>query len=127
MIKLLFAWRDNPQRTAEECEKHYRDVHMKLAHEAYTGVDGFVAISYNRVVRHTIHAFDESAAVESESDIDAFVELWFEDRERLERAFASPVLPRMFEDHGNFMDLSGPTSIRTYDVSEVVYLGRRKD
>jgi uncharacterized protein (TIGR02118 family) len=125
MIKLLYAWRDHPDRTAEECQQHYRDVHMPLARQAWEGVDGFVAIAYNRVIRHTVNDHNRPEAIEKATDIDAFVELWFEDRERFERAFGNPVLAQMFDDHGNFMDVDSPANIRVYDVEEDVFVGRR--
>lgn len=125
MIKLLFAWRDHPQRTPQECERHYREVHMELARQAFDGVDGFVAMAYNRVIRHTVNDYNTRDAHEKPADMDAFLEMWFEDSERLEKAFAHPILAAMFEDHANFMDVDSPANIRTYQVEEDVYLGRR--
>lgn len=123
---MLFAWRDHPQRTAEECERHYREVHIPLAREAFEAVDGFVAMAYNRVIRHTVNDYNTREAKERESDIDAFLEMWFEDGERLEQAFKHPVLSTMFDDHANFMDVESPANIRVYHVEEDVYLGRRR-
>jgi uncharacterized protein (TIGR02118 family) len=126
MIKLLFAWRDHAQRTPEECERHYREVHMGLAREAFEGADGFVARAYNRVTRHTVNDYNRRESTAQPNDIDAFLEMWFEDRERLEKAFGHPILTQMFEDHANFMDVDSPANIRTYEVVEDVYLGHRR-
>ena len=125
MIKFLYAWRDNPNRTAAECDAHYRNVHMAMAKQVYTDAEGFVAIAYNRVKKHTVNDNNEPAAIERPSDIDAFVELWFEDRASLEKAFGHPVLAQMFDDHANFMDVEGPANIRVYEVDEDVFFGKR--
>lgn len=125
MFKILFAWRDNPQLPAEECERHYRAVHMVLAREAFDQADGFVAIAYNRVTRHFVNDRNEPQALDRDSDIDAFVEIWFEDRARFQKALEHPNLALMFEDHGNFMDVESRANIRVYEVEEDVYHGRR--
>ena len=35
VIKIVFSWQDHPDRTAEECEAHYRAVHMELAKRSF--------------------------------------------------------------------------------------------
>jgi hypothetical protein len=125
VFKILFAWRDHPQLSAEECERHYRAVHMVLAREAFDQADGFIAIAYNRVNRHFVNDRNEPRAIDRDPDIDAFVEIWFEDRVRFQRALEHPNLPLMFEDHGNFMDVTSRANIRVYEVDEAVYHGRR--
>lgn len=125
MIKMIYGFRDNPDLSAEECERHYRSVHMGMAKQAFEGAPGFIAIAYNRVIRHTVNDFNQPAAKEAPSDFDAFLELWFDTRENFDRAMAQPILTQMFEDHPNFMDVSGPANIRGYEVTEDVYGGRR--
>jgi hypothetical protein len=126
VIKFLYAWRDHPDKTAEECEAHYRAVHMNLARQAYDGVEGFVALAYNRVKNHLENDYNQRELHERPTDMDAFVELWFEDRATLERSMNSPVLAQMFEDHNNFMDCTIPGNIRVYEVEEDVFFGRRR-
>src|SRR4051794_16396487 len=58
VIKFLFGWRYNPDLTAEQCEEHYHRVHMELAKKAFTGVDGFIALAYNRVIEHTVNDYN---------------------------------------------------------------------
>jgi uncharacterized protein (TIGR02118 family) len=125
MIKMIFAFRDNPELSAEECERHYRSVHMGMAKEAFEHADGFIAIAYNRVVRYTVNDFNSPEARETKSDADAFLELWFEDRESFTRAMDQDILKDMFDDHANFMEVDTAASIRGYEVVEDVYAGRR--
>jgi hypothetical protein len=83
MIKVVFGWKDHPERTPEECDAHYRAVHMELARRAFDGVDGFRALVYNRVRRHFVNDFNRPEPIQREPDMDAFVELYFDSREQL--------------------------------------------
>jgi uncharacterized protein (TIGR02118 family) len=125
VIKIVFSWKDHPDRSAEECDAHYRAVHMGLARQAFDGVDGFRALVYNRVNRHFVNDHNRPEPRERESDMDAYVELYFDSREQLEQAFGRPELDAMFSDHPNFMEVDVPANIRAYDVEEVVYFGAR--
>lgn len=125
MIKVVFGWKDHPDRTAEECEAHYRAVHMELAKRAFDGVDGFGALVYNRVQRHFVNDFNRPEPIDREPDMDAFVELYFDSREQLQAAFGTPELDALFADHPNFMEVDVPANIRVYDVQEDVYFGSR--
>jgi hypothetical protein len=124
MIKVVFGWRDDPNRSPGECERHYRDVHMEYARQAYDGVEGFVSLSYNRVRREQLNDFNTRDPRDVEPDMDAFVELRFDDVESLERAFDNPLLDVMFEDHANFMQVDTPANIRIYHVDETLVLER---
>jgi uncharacterized protein (TIGR02118 family) len=122
VIKMLYAWRDHPDRTAEECEHHYRTVHMELARRAYTGVPGFRALRYSRVRRHFVNDHNRPEPIEAPPDMDAFVELWFDDRASLEAAFGTPELAAMFDDHVNFMAVDIPANVRIYELDETTIL-----
>lgn len=122
MIKMLYAWKDNPDRTPEECEAHYRAVHMELARTAFRGVDGFRALRYNRIRRHMVNNYNTPEAVPEEPDIDAFVELYFDDAQSLQAAFGSPELAAMFDDHVNFMAVDVPKNVRIYELDETTIL-----
>jgi uncharacterized protein (TIGR02118 family) len=124
MIKIVFGWRDDPKRTADECERHYREVHMELARTAYDGAPGFRSLRYNRVRREQVNDYNGREARDVQPDMDAFVELCFEDAESLREAFRNPVLETMFEDHGNFMQTDVAANIRIYHVDETVILER---
>ena len=56
------------------------------------------------------------------SDIDAFVELYFDDRASLERAFERPELSKMFDDHENFMAVNTAANVHIYEVDETTIL-----
>jgi len=122
VIKMLYAWRDNPALTPEQCEQHYRTVHMDLARTAFTGVEGFRSLRYNRVRRCSVNNFNQRIAEEITPDIDAFVELYFESADALARAFERPELQRLFDDHENFMAVDVPANVRIYDLDETVIL-----
>ena len=120
MIKVVFSWKDRPDLSAEECEAHYRAVHIPLAREAFDGVEGFRMLRFNRVRRETVNDFNQREAREVERDVDAWVELYFESAELMARAFERPHLARLFDDHPNFMQCDTPANIRVYFVDETV-------
>jgi uncharacterized protein (TIGR02118 family) len=125
VIKVVFGWRDHPGKTAEECERHYRTVHMKLAAKAYDGVDGFVALAYDRVRSYAVNDHNEPRRIEREPDMDAWCELWFRDEASMAAAFQLPGMGVLFDDHVNFMDVDSAANIRIYHVDETVFLGTR--
>lgn len=125
MIKVVFGWRDHPELSAEECEAHYRAVHMRLAREAFQGAEGFVALVYNRVRRHFVNDYNRPEPLDRPPDMDAWVELFFESRELLEAAFERPGMGALFEDHPNFMATDTPANVRAYEVDETVFYGSR--
>lgn len=125
MVKVIFSWRDHPDKTPAECEEHYRSVHMQLAREAFTGVDGFQALVYNRVRAHAVNDYNQPHRVEQPADYDAFLELYFRDEESMKAAFGRPGLGKLFDDHVNFMDVKSKANIHIYDVEETVFFGAR--
>jgi hypothetical protein len=122
VIKMLYAWRDHPDRTAEECEAHHRTVHMELARRAFTGVPGFRSLRYNRVRRHHVNDFNQPAPVDAPAEMDAFVELCFDDEASLQAAFGRPELAAMFDDHVNFMAVDVPANVHVYQLDETTIL-----
>jgi uncharacterized protein (TIGR02118 family) len=127
VIKIVFSWKDHPDKTAEECDAHYRAVHMDLARRAFDGVDGFRALAYNRVNSHFVNDHNRPEPLERPTDMDAFVELYFDSREQLQQAFGTPELAALFADHPNFMEVDVAANIRGYDVEEVVFFGERPE
>jgi hypothetical protein len=127
MVKTVFSWRDNPALTAQQCEAHYRNVHMALARSTYTDMDGFIALVYNRVRQHSVNDNNQPEARSAPIDVDAYCELWFRDSDSMRRGFDHPGLALMFADHGNFMDIDRPANIHIYEVEETVILGKRPD
>lgn len=126
MVKVIFGWRDRPDMTAEECENHYRTVHMKLAQAGFDGVDGFEAVVYDRVRSASVNDFNRPERREVEPDFDAFCELYFRDAESMQAAFGRPQMQAMFEDHPNFMDTETMSNVRIYAVDETVFYGKRR-
>ncbi|HEV8296581.1 MAG TPA: EthD domain-containing protein [Acidimicrobiales bacterium] len=122
MVKVVFTWRDNAALGAEECERHYRAVHMPLARAAFDGVPGFRSLRFNRVRRATVNDFNERTPRVVEPDIDAWVELCFESEELMAAAFSRPELQALFDDHPNFMAVDVPANIHVYWVDEDVIL-----
>lgn len=122
MVKLIYTWRDNPELGPERSEAHYRKVHMDLAREVFTGREGFVSLTYNRVRRHLVNDHNEPTPHPEPSDVDAFLELVFTDRPSLDAAFADPAMQVLFDDHANFMAVDEPRNIHVYEVDETVIL-----
>jgi uncharacterized protein (TIGR02118 family) len=127
LVKVIFGWRDHPGKNAEECEQHYRSVHMKLARAAFDGVDGFVAIAYDRVRAHAVNDYNQPQRIVRSPDLDAFCELYFRDQESMAEAFKRPQMQKLFDDHVNFMDTESASNIRIYTVEESVFFGRRPE
>jgi uncharacterized protein (TIGR02118 family) len=121
----MFGWRDHPGKTAEECEAHYRSVHMNLARAAFDGVDGFQAVVYDRVRSHAVNDYNRPERRELEPDMDAICELYFRDAESMSAAFARPQMQKLFDDHVNFMDTESAANVRIYTVEEFVFFGQR--
>jgi EthD domain len=124
MIKLMFGWKDNPRRSAQECEAHYRAHHLLLAREAFDGTEGFELLLFNRVLGHRVNDHNQPESHPAPADMDAFIELYFDTQDHLDAAMNQPVLARMFEDHPNFMATDTPANIRIYQLAEEVVLGR---
>jgi|GEM_PF-3489417 len=122
MVKVMFTWKDRPDRTPEECEAHYRAVHMGLAREAFTGVDGFRRLVFNRVRGHRVNDYNNPVSHPADPPFNAYVELWFDSPEQMAQAMGRPPLAAMFDDHVNFMETDAPANIRIYELDEDVIL-----
>ena len=120
MIKVVFSWKDHPELSAAECEARYRAVHIPLARAAFEGVEGFRELRFNRVRRETVNDYNQREPREVEADVDAWVELYFESAELMQRAFERPQLGELFDDHPNWMECDTPANIRVYHVDETV-------
>ena len=120
MIKVVFGWHDHPDLGPEACEHHYRSVHMPLARDAFAGVEGFLALKYNRVRAATVNDFNRREPRAVVPPIDAWVELTFVSSEMLTAAFARPQLQALFDDHPHFMACDIPANIHVFHVDEEV-------
>lgn len=94
MIKFMVFIVRRPDMTDDEFEDYFREVHAPLV-EALPGLVGYT----QNVVRVDRQASDGFAVC------DAIAELWFDDREALERAWATPEGQAISADNANFIDL----------------------
>lgn len=121
MYKLLITWKRNPKISEEETEQHYLGTHTAMGRAIYNSdTPGFRAYVQNRVVGHWVHDFNSPEPRHREPDFDRFIEVYFDDEESLNAAFASPEMADAFGDHPNFMDTECEASIRIYEVEEVI-------
>lgn len=126
MIKFFMSWKDNPNLSKEECEKHYSTVHTELAKKGLKNAPGFRRYVQNRVVSHTVINFNECTnAVEAEPEFDWFAEFYFDSKEDMEKAFSSPEIQACYGDHKNFMDVNIPANIKIYEVIERIPLKKK--
>jgi len=125
MIKILLTWNRNPNLTEEQCEEHYLTVHTELAKKALKNGPGLRRYVQNKVVRHTIINYNEcDTPIEAKPDFDRFVELYFDNKESMERAFNTPEIKACFDDHKNFMETDTPANLKIYEVVEEIPLER---
>jgi uncharacterized protein (TIGR02118 family) len=122
VITLLFGWKDHPDRSPEECERHYRAVHIPLAQRAFDGVPGFVSLTYSRVRECRVNDYNQRASRIDRPDMDAWVTLAFADQDRLEAAFGRPEMQALFDDHPNFMAVDSERNIVVYRTDDTVIL-----
>jgi uncharacterized protein (TIGR02118 family) len=123
MIKVVYAWRDRTALGAERCEQHYLSNHVQLARKAFVGTPGFRALVYNRVRETRVNHYNARTSVRVEPEMDAFIELYFDDLESMEQAFKQPTLTAMFEDHENFMETETSANVHIYYVEETLVAG----
>jgi uncharacterized protein (TIGR02118 family) len=124
VVKLVFLWRHHPERTPEECRAHYRDVHAALGIECFKDAPGFRGLIQNWVVSHTVHDYNAKQGTPAEPEFDGMVELYFDDRESLDRAMAAGPTDATFADHANFMDVETQATLKVYELEESIILQR---
>jgi uncharacterized protein (TIGR02118 family) len=125
MIKVVMTWKRNPRRTLEECERHYLDVHTRLAMASIDKAVGMVAYVQNRVVDCQWHNFNQPEAVAGVPDFDRYVELYYESEAAMQSSFETADMQSIFADQVNFMDTEIEGSLRVYRVEETVVFGGR--
>ena len=126
MIKIVSSWKRNPNLSEEQCDKHYREIHTVLAKKALEKIPGFRRYIQNKVVRLVVYDYNQmDKPIEMEPDFDRSVELYFENREVLEKGFDTPEMRACYEDHKNFMDINRPASLKIYEVVEEIPLEKK--
>jgi hypothetical protein len=101
------------RRATERCT--YRS-----ARAAFDGVEGFRELRFQPCRRETVNDYNRREPREVEPDVDAWVELYFESAELMQRAFERPQLGELFDDHPNCMQCDTPANIRVYHVDETL-------
>ena len=102
MVKLIYCITRKPDMSVEEFQRYWRDTHGPIA--------GRIPGLRRYVQCHTV---PESYAGERAPAYDGAAELWFDDREALQRAMASPEVEAAREDERNFIDHSRVFAIIT--------------
>lgn len=127
MVKYLFTWKKKPNRTERECEQHYRTEHTRLAKIALGQIPGFRRYVQNKVLNHTVYNHNQwGRPQEATPEFDRFVELYFDDKEAMIKAFDTPEMRACFDDHVHFMDTGIPANIKVYEIEEVIPLEKKK-
>ncbi len=108
MIKLVFCLRRRPELTREEFQEYWLTKHAPLVRERAAAVG---ALRYVQV--HTTHQDLNDALRDGRGGppaYDGVAELWFEDREALERSFSVDAARKagleLLDDEENFIDLA---------------------
>jgi len=109
MIKSVGLLTRRPELTHEEFMRHWVEIHAPLAH-AVPGVRRYVQ---NHILAER-HRVDIPTA---EVEIDGIAELWYDDREAMERANASPEAKRLHDDGALFIG-----RIKSFVVEERVII-----
>jgi uncharacterized protein (TIGR02118 family) len=93
--------------TYEQFVKHWVEVHAPLAH-AVPGIKRYVQL-------HIVEERRRPDIPAIDVDIDGIAELWYNDRESMQRALASPEAKRLLADGALFIG-----RIKTFTVEENV-------
>ncbi len=94
MVKLIGTAYKRDDFTTEEFFRYWREVHAPITAKA-PGIRGYV-------VSEVLRKYEGG-----ELEADAFVELWWDDEEALDRAMASPEEQAAWADVANYAKLSG--------------------
>jgi hypothetical protein len=121
MIKLVMSWKNNPHLSAEEADRHYEEVHTKLALAMIADKPEALAYVQNRVFASMAVDFNDPATMHEEPpQFDRYMEVYFEDVESMTAAMSRVGNVDPFADHPNFMDVDTPASLRVYHVESRV-------
>ena len=111
MIKSISLLTRRPELTHEQFMKHWVDIHAPLAH-AVPGMRRYVQ-------NHIEGARTRADIPETEVEVDGIAETWFDDREAMARANASPEAKRLHDDGALFIG-----GIKTFIIEELVVIPR---
>jgi uncharacterized protein (TIGR02118 family) len=109
VIKSISLLTRMPHLTHEQFVKHWLEVHAPLAH-AVPGIRRYVQ-------SHIVEERRRPDIPATEVEIDGIAELWFDDREAMQRAMATPEAKALHADGALFIG-----RIKTFTVDEKVVI-----
>jgi uncharacterized protein (TIGR02118 family) len=109
VIKSISLLTRMPHLTHEQFVKHWLEVHAPLAH-AVPGIRRYVQ-------SHIVEERRRPDIPATEVEIDGIAELWFDDREAMQRAMATPEAKALHADGALFIG-----RIKTFTVDEKVII-----
>lgn len=110
MIKRISFLTRRDDWSEEDFRQHWLEVHGALAQK----VPGMRRYVQNHIVGHSGHPLLPASG----GRVDGVAELWFDDRESMEKALSSPEAKAMFEDGAKIL-----SAVTTYLVEEKVLIG----
>lgn len=110
MIKRISLLTRRDEWSEEDFRRHWLEVHGPLAQK----VPGMRRYVQNHIVDRSGHPLLPSSG----GRVDGVAELWFDDREAMEKALSSPEAKAMFEDGAKMLG-----AVTTYLVEEKVLVG----
>jgi len=110
MIKSISLLTRRPELTHEQFVRHWIDIHAPLAH-AVPGMRRYVQ-------NHIIAERTRPDIPETDVAVDGIAETWFDDREAMARANASPEAKRLHDDGALFIG-----RIKTFTIDEKFIIG----
>ena len=112
MIKAISLLTRKDGLTHEQFVKHWLEIHAPLAH-AVPGIRRYVQ---SHIVDERKRA--DIAPLGVEAEIDGIAELWYDDRDAMARALATPEAKALHADGARFIG-----RIKTFIVEEKVIIG----
>ena len=110
MIKSISLLTRRPELTHDEFVRHWVEIHAPLAH-AVPGMRRYVQ-------NHVQETRTRSDIPETAVEVDGIAEIWFDDREAMARANASPEAKRLHDDGALFIG-----RIKTFTIEEKFIIG----
>ena len=110
MIKSISLLTRRPELTHEEFVRHWIEIHAPIAH-AVPGMRRYVQ-------NHIVETRTRPDIPETMVDVDGIAETWFDDREAMDRANASPEAKRLHDDGALFIG-----RIKSFTIDEKFIIG----
>ena len=111
MIKSISLLTRRPELTHEQFVRHWVEIHAALAH----AVPGMRRYVQNHIVETRIRP----DILETDVEVDGIAETWFDNREAMARANASPEAKCLHDDGALFIG-----HIKTFTIEEKFIIGK---